>query len=351
MNDARPMKKVLLNLVASACALFATLAHTQVPRGSLDLHTPPLITAVPRDPPQEQPGADGNHQIDLLLVHTTLFAERAGGAAAAEARAQQLAALTNSYFANSMIPVRLRVVGTVAFTATDERATFNENLDTLALDASLRRLRDERGADLVALLRTSDFHVDLCGLATGFNGLERAEGAPTNVSAERDAFAVAGAAASADGFQCADYILAHELGHVLGAGHAYAKNPGPYYWRPYAHAAACGGAAGKPAYASIMHGFGFNTNGLNDGMIAGEFFSNPRLLIEGQACGSTGVPGVESTQADNARSITEAAPYVAAYRQGASTQRVGSTAQAGAINGLLLVLLLSALRYRVRLRI
>ena len=270
--------------------------------------------------PRAEPDDAGIHQVDLLVLYTRLYEQRYGGRAGTRAEVQRLVFLANGYFETTAIPVRYRLVGIEKYTGIDEASDYFRMLAVVAAEPAVRAWRDRIGADLVGLLRTQDLSANLCGLSAGFNNFERSD-PPENVVPERDGFMVAGMGASEDGQRCDDTVFAHELGHNLAAGHNSTAHltalPGglltpvqPLYWKSYAHGYECGVAADGGNYASIMS-YGTLASGLS---ARGDFFSSPRLLLDGMPCGAEGVPGSEATEADNARVITEAAPYVAAYR-------------------------------------
>ena len=270
--------------------------------------------------PRAEPDDAGIYQVDLLVLYTRLYEQRYGGKAGAQAEVQRLVFLANGYFENTAIPVRYRLVGIEKYTGIDEASDYFRMLSVVAAEPAVRAWRDRIGADLVGLLRTQDLSANLCGLSAGFNNFERSD-PPENVVPERDGFMVAGMGASVDGRSCDDTVFAHELGHNLAAGHNSTAHvtslPGglltpvqPLYWKSYAHGYECGVTAEGGNYASVMS-YGTLASGLS---ARGDFFSSPRLLLDGMPCGAEGVPGSEATEADNARVITEAAPYVAGYR-------------------------------------
>lgn len=325
-------------------------------------HTGHPVVSVPA--PRAEPGADGNYTVDVLVLFTPLAVGRLGGGSSAIALAERLIFLANTYYINTRIPVRYRLVGTDTFNGTSEAVGYYQNLDELAAHAKARSLRDNVGADLVGLIRSQDGEADLCGLSAGFNGEDRSD-PPSDVQPERDGFFVAGMAPGAERNPCRDYIFAHEMGHNFGAGHESTQYiavpggtipPGAYYWKSYGHGAYCGDAGSGAMYRSIMAignlFIAVNTSNSNGSvpLEPGDFFSNPDLLMDGKACGSEGVPGTELTEANNARAITEAAPYVAAYRgtAKATEAKSGRGLALGAL-GLGLLPLLLVLGFRRRL--
>ncbi len=262
------------------------------------------------------PGPDGNYEVRVLVLYTALYAERIGRDV--ETEAQRLVFLANGYNETSGVPVRYALAGIAPFAGTHEDQNYRSNLQSMVGDAQIKSLRDSAGADLVMLVRSQDGTADLCGLSSGFNNLERSD-PPQSVDPERDAFNVAGMAPGASGSACADNVFAHELAHSLAAGHDYATSAGFAYWKPYSHGSICPSADGNFDFFSLMWGQGAGP-GFNPGVVRrspggrSDRITNPRLMLNGAPCGTDGVPGVEASQADNARAMSEAAPYVAAYR-------------------------------------
>lgn len=270
----------------------------------------------PPEPPPRHPvpqpdaapaSADDPQQIDVLLLYTPRFARGLGGDGAARDEAQRLLALANDYFVNSDIAVRYAVAGVEPYGGVSETLPTNAALAVLLSDPAVRARRDALRADVTALLLARTLGVDGCGVATGFNGGVPSETADS-VDADADGFVVAAVGPGPDQAPCPENNLAHELGHVLAAGHEISGlGAAGGYWKPYSHAWSCGtDAAGEPQ-VTIMNG------GSDPTQATATLFSSPAVSRGGEACGQEGTEGLESTQADNARAIRQAAPYVAAY--------------------------------------
>lgn len=275
---------------------------------------------------REEPGADGKYEVDLMVVYTPRFEESLGGRADAVAEVQRLAFVANTYFENSGIPIRYRVLRAEKYTGTQESGGGKRNLRVLSRDPAIRAYRDEIGADLVLFLRTPDGRADLA-ISSLFNGEDRND-PPQDVQPDRDIFVVSWGGTSREGVGVEDFLTPHELGHTFGGGHNYsAHNFDGLYWKPYAHGKDCGQFIPGGRYVSVMsygelstgHVEGVPVGGLPSGLVSeqfevrGDFFSSPLISRDGSQCGSEGA--TEAEQADNARAMTEAAPYVAAYRK------------------------------------
>ncbi|HVT83403.1 MAG TPA: Ig-like domain repeat protein [Phycisphaerae bacterium] len=244
--------------------------------------------------------------IDVLAVMSTqVYANQSS----AIARFNQQIDLANQAFANSNIPLELRVtaIGGTTYSESGNLSTDLDRLDTPG-DGALEEvfgLRNGYGADLVVLL-VSDSQFDhnsfIEGIATQLSD-------PKSSTRADHAFMVININAPNN-----DYVLAHEVGHTLGAGHA-ASDPDHGGAAPYAHGYRFTGTDGI-LYHDIMAYYPGT-------LVAG--FSNPALT-------SHGVPFGNAKTADNARVIREDAPIVAAYR---TAKPVGGidTASATQISG------------------
>jgi hypothetical protein len=260
--------------------------------------------------------------VDLVLGYTTGFKNhwlspymcQALGAASCEqhrrdntlARLNFLVEVANQAYLNSGVTAQVRVVRMVEVAYTDtntneaalEALTGSDGTTTSApapAFAGLRAARDQYGGDLVTLVR--QFHTpenDGCGIAW-------LNGAGQTAITSADAFfgysiVSDGTDAGTDGlsYYCRDATLAHELGHNMGAGH---------------DVAATGSVQGAFAYSYGYKASWFYTIMAygDEGQTEYNVFSNPRVTYcGGQACGTA--------LADNARTLSQVVPTIAAFR-------------------------------------
>lgn len=237
--------------------------------------------------------------IDLLLLYSHDFAARYPGSAA-QTRAHHLVALANQIFANSGIDLVLRVVGVEPTDYADDEGGGDNGValgrlaDALAgapgtppALAGLRSRREALGADLVSLLWPADIETrGSCGIARLFGG---GPNQAVNVVA--------------DGFSswslCAEDVLAHEVGHNLGAEHQNGANS------PNAGFGTAFVAPGR--FHTVMGSFGSGHPDRGRRLLR---FSNPRQFCGGQPCGQFNV-------SDNARRIGNNMAALAGYRSAA----------------------------------
>lgn len=324
-----------------------------------DLYSPArAVDAFPAA--RAKPDIDGNYRIDVLALYTPTFRSRFDSTNSIAAEFARLIFLANSSLQTSSIPVRYQAIGSVEYDGTDESFGFYENLDALADDDGVTQLRDEYAADLIVLLRTTDGDPALCGLSAGFNLGDHSD-PPQKVNPNRDGLLVAGMGPGADGSRCADVVFAHELAHNLSAGHEAGVYIGSLedlpvygpYWKSYAHAWQCDNGNLGTTYSSIMStgsgtwvgALGVSLSIMGYSGPRGNFYSTPDLTFGGLACGLEGNGYTEVGEADNARAMTEAAPYVAAYREKDHnrTSRSFSEGRGGSVSLLWNILLLLVL--------
>lgn len=225
--------------------------------------------------------------VDLLVLYTP-------GVASGKAitRINQLIALANQAFVDSRVAIALRLVKAlkVDYPEAGDNGTALRDL-TFGQGAlrNVRTLRQEFGADLVALIRPFD-HTAHKGCGSAW--LNGAGGSP--LSPNR-AFSVVNDGRSGS-YYCSDYALAHELAHTMGSAHdrAYASIGGAF---PYSH-----GYSAPGSFGTIMS-YTHPRLGL---------FSNPEIsLCKGGPCG---LDAASPAAADNALSLNSARALVAGFK-------------------------------------
>lgn len=299
------------------------VAEDQLPAASFEeqIAKNPASSKLPAATAQTIPAKTGGHVVDVLMLYDSSFNAAYDGEAGAKEKLQHLNFLANTYLANSAVPLTYRVVAMEPY----EGGPYL-TIDDVRSDEELARRRDRYGADAAVYFTGSS---GCSGFATAFNsGQKTADGTePQYVNADTDAFAVVN-----QGTICREDTYAHEMGHIVGAGHDFASG-GTLEWKPYAHGWSCGDAGAGRKYSSIM------SYGQNRGDVGGDFFSSMHVQRDGETCGSDGL--TEALQADNVRAMKQAIPYVAAYRSPGG----GSDGGAGAGGALSphLVLLLAVL--------
>lgn len=244
-------------------------------------------------------------QIDLLILFTTQLQTQLGGYSQTIARLNLLVATANNAYANSGIYVSLNLIYAQAVNYAYSTSDDNTALSSMQSDPNVIALRNQYGADVVAMVRP--FQASICGLSY----------ITADFSNPNYAFSVVEDGANG-GYYCDITTLTHEVGHVMGAAHDVAASVQyggsvdgyPAYNRGY-----CNGGAGTIMSYTIA------ANGCSP---LAPYFSNPNLNSCGSAScgvpigtpytvGSTTVSGADSTTAINAN-----APLMAAWRSAPS---------------------------------
>jgi len=246
--------------------------------------------------------------IDVLALYTADAQTAAGGHDALALQIVRSVNATTGVLGNSGLAVAVRLVG-IAQENYTESGDLGTDLDRLTNPSdgymdNVATLRALFGADVVLLF---DSHGSASagsieeGIAWEFDPKS-----PTN---SRYAFAVIDQSAP-----LSDYVVPHEIGHLLGAAHAVGDP----------------GGGGATAYA---HGYRFTGN---DGVLyhdvmaydpgqALPFFSNPYINYQG-------VPTGNAKTANAARTVAQFAPTVAGYLPARGPGQIDSTA-GGVISG------------------
>ena len=215
--------------------------------------------------------------IDLMMLYTANAASRY--AAGARLLAPTVETINETFRNSGLGNIRLRLVHTAAVDYDEQDGEAFDHLyrmvDGVGAFKDVRRLRDEKRADIVGLILHNP---QGCGLSTR-----------VGADAEEAFFIVHHACAGIT------FTIGHEIGHILGARHDRrfdpSERPAPYAhgyvnglkWRTMmSYQASCGGCPRIP------------------------YWSNPRVLYKGEPTGTAA--------SDNARIILENAERVSLFR-------------------------------------
>jgi hypothetical protein len=280
--------------------------------------------------------------VDLVLGYTTGFATRLGGQSQAVTRLNFIVDVANQALFNSVVGGQLRLVRTVQVDypdATTNRSTLLElsgvqctttsgagqmylpdsgvNCTRVAPPAALQPLLNARvqyGADLAALVRIFSVPENQsCGVAWVLGG---AQTAITPANAEFGLSVISDSSGNEfpdNNATCRNETLAHELGHNMGLVHDVTSAAGSDDTN------SDGNLLDPEEFGRFADSFGYSTDSAHGNFFtimsvpqAGQsgfrIFANPNLTsCGGFACGLVG-------QADNARSLGQTMPIVAAFR-------------------------------------
>lgn len=238
-------------------------------------------------------GTDDGSVVDLLVVFTAGARLRESSEAALRAKIDAAVAGANDAYARSQIPQRIRLVRAEEIAYTD---TGDDNLDLSRLQTrtdgfldSAHTLRDQYAADLVMLLTQSTGTGYFSGLAYVMSSLSTSFG--------QYGFSVCTGPLA--------FLFAHELAHNMGAAHGDTVSGGVFtYARGYTDSrtlsTVMGGQVPCASCTRLMQ------------------LSNPSVLYQGVP---TGVVSVH----DNARALTQSAPFVAQFRLAGALDGDGDT--------------------------
>lgn len=243
---------------------------------------------------------------DLLVVYTPAAVSWSGGEFNLQTRIVNAVAAANAAYQNSEVGIHLNLVG-MAVTQYAETGSMQDALARLRATTDghmddVHGLRDALNADLVSLV-TLD--TDFCGYAY------------INPDA-------AGAFSVVLPTCFSSHTLAHEIGHNQGNAHDQANakgSPGAfaysYGFRSCDHPELANGQTFRTVMSYSCTGERVN------------YFSNPRVMFNGAA--PTGIDyDLDPRQAaDNARSMNETAPLVAAFRGGTVAPPASPTGLSG----------------------
>ncbi|MBN1475886.1 hypothetical protein JXA47_03950 [Candidatus Sumerlaeota bacterium] len=246
--------------------------------------TLPPSPSTPAPPARAQTSVD---VVDVLVAYTPALRANAGGTEATLAQIWMAVDEANAAYAESAADVRLRLVHTVEvdYTESGDLVTDLTRLRVLN-DGHMDEvgpLRDAHGADLVSLVVYSG---NGCGVAYILPSLSPLF-APYAFSVVRGDCAVS------------NLTFAHELGHNFGCAHDHENATSALFEFSYGHRFS--GDSGTQ-WRTVMAYF--------PGVRIPRF-SNPDVLCDGAA---TGVAGTGDDAANNALTLSLAAPTVADFR-------------------------------------
>ena len=228
---------------------------------------------------------------DVLIAYSPEVTTRYGGVAATETAIVNHVAAVNQSYSNSGVDIQLNLVGTVELSQSQSN-NMSTTLSRLKSTSDgwydeVHPLRDQLGADLVAMLSTETGY---CGIAY----LNK----PQFSGEDAWAFSVTSAY---QGYTCLPLTLAHEIGHNQGLCHNREET-----------------GCTNPAYA---YGFGYRVCGSFrtvmsyscSGATRIYHFANPSVFYAGQPTGIAHAsdPGNSS---EAARALNDSAADVAAWR-------------------------------------
>ncbi len=230
--------------------------------------------------------------IEVMVLYTPATTARYGQSGA-EAKILQAIADANSAYAQSQVylTVHLAYMAEVAYTETglmtDALTRLRTNGDGYMDQAHL--WRDQYGADLVVLV---DEDASACGQAY-------------LMSSPSSSFAPYGFSVVNSGC-LGGYSMAHEMGHNMGCEHDHANAAGsPAYPYAYGYINCASDGTGFRSIMAYPCGIVPRLN----------YFSNPDVLINGLPAGID-YEADPANASDNARSLNQTAPVVAAFRSG-----------------------------------
>ena len=209
------------SVAAAATASSASPVHlvSQIDQSALPREAEPIEVRYSQEQLEEAadtPMGDSADQIDVLMLYTAAAANHAGGQAGITNRINLSMSETNTSYANSGMPQRVRLVHAAPVNY-NEGSNFSISLNDLRSGvgalSGVAALRDAHGADLVAMIIHPPPPAALCGIAFIMSQVSAAFAS--------SAFSVTDSACLSPNF-----TLAHEFGHNMGARHDWYMDSG-----------------------------------------------------------------------------------------------------------------------------
>ncbi|TDF34621.1 hypothetical protein EYS14_22960 [Alteromonadaceae bacterium M269] len=233
--------------------------------------------------------------IDIMLLFTQNIVDTFPGEMA-QTLLEHLTFKANQALVDSGINSRLRLVHTefigtqnpsnfVALSDLDAALDQDPNTPTPSSLQQIAALREQFGADIVAMIRTHDLN------ERGVCGIARFPNAQSDVLINISNVGISG------GSNCLD-TFTHEIGHNFGAGHQRVND------QPQGVEPAAGALLVTDKFNTVMSSIGTGDINRDFGL---PVFSNPNLICGGIACG-------DATVANNALTVNNFSPINAALR-------------------------------------
>ncbi|MES2672720.1 MAG: M12 family metallo-peptidase [Pseudomonadota bacterium] len=214
-------------------------------------------------------GARAATTVDVLIIYTSEMNTYYSGNPAV--KINQMISWANVAFQNGLSDINLNLVGSAMLDVPNGHEVSNALISGIAdpANAAVMRLRNQFKPDLTIYLTKSASTASsiLCGLAY----LPRSAGDPRVASYDK-LLSVATV-----GYNCESYVFAHEVGHLLGAGHGLMDASGGSGY-PYKYSRGYGVQSlfvDVMAYASLYG----NANKI-------QIFSTPTKTCAGVSCGT-----------------------------------------------------------------
>jgi hypothetical protein len=241
----------------------------------------------PAAPPTPTGASDANTVVDVLVAYTATTRVASGGTAAVRAVAEQAVAEANRAYANSLVPLTVRLVHAAETTYDETGFDWSDTLARLrnpsdGLMDEIHGLRDAYGADHVVLL------VETYTTYAGIGYQMTSANAPT--------FAGSAFSVVSRHYATGAYTFAHELGHNMGAHHDAEHASTAFF------ADSRGLQVPAKNYRTVM---AYSCSGVSCPRF--DYFSNPAVSFRDAP---TGVEG----QADNARTLSHTSGITSAFR-------------------------------------